>query len=129
METTVYGYKIPEAGDIAAGASGWMTAIEDNFERVSDHDHDGTDSVALTPAATTAFSSTVSSGSWSSQGAGMYRQTITVPAALLEFNNYIPSVYITSTGERIYPTLTRVTATTYYIYVNDNTLALTVKYR
>lgn len=126
METTAYGYKIMEANDIA---SVWMQAIMDNWERMSDHDHDGSDSVALTPAAITAYSSTVLAASWSAQGDGMYRQTITVPSGILEINSYDTYVYITSTGERIYPTIVRVSATSFYIYVNDNTLALTIKYR
>lgn len=125
METTVYGYSVMEAGDLATA---WMPAIAANFSRISAHDHDGVDSVLLTASSITKFSSTVLAVGWVSQGSGMYRQLITVPAAVLEFNSYDIFIYITSTGERIFPTVIRVSATTYYIYVNDNTLALTVKY-
>ena len=124
METTVYGYSIMEAGDLAPV---WMPAIAANFERLSDHDHDGSDSPLLTASSVAKHSSTVLAVNWVSQGGGMYRQLVTVPAAVLEFNSYDIYIY-TSTGERIYPTVIRVSATTFYIYVNDNTLALTVKY-
>lgn len=125
MNTLTYGQKIPESGDLA---SVWMGGIEDNFTRLDAHDHDGVDSPLLTPASVTKYSSTVSSGSWSSAGGGMYTQTITVPASITEFNSSDIYIYITSTGERIFPGIVRASATTYTITVNDNSLALTVKY-
>jgi hypothetical protein len=125
METTSYGYGIPEALDLA---SVWMQALADNWERISDHDHDGVDSPALTAAALSKFTSTITSGSWSAGSGGMYSQTITVPAAVLEFNSFDIYVYVTSTGERIYPGIVRASATTWTITVNDNSLNLTAKY-
>ena len=125
MITLSYGYKKPEAGDLA---SVWMTALTDNVTRMNGHSHDGSDSTLLTPAAVTKFSSTVSSASWGSLGGGNYSQTVTVPAQVTEINNYDVMVYVTSTGERIFPRIIRASATTYTIYVNDNSLNLTVKY-
>jgi hypothetical protein len=123
-QTLTYGFKKPEAGDLA---SVWMQALSDNVTRQDGHSHNGTDSTLLTPAAITKYSSTVSSGSWSGS-AGSYTQTVTVPAGITELNNYDVMVYVTSTGERLFPGITRASATTYTISVNDNTLNLTVKY-
>lgn len=124
--TTAYGYKIMEEGDPALT---WMDDTEDNWNRMSAHDHDGTDSTLLTPNAITKYSSTISGSAWGSDlGGGMYKQTITVPAGISEFNSFDVMVYITSTGERIFPRFIRTSATTYEIYSNDSSLACTVKY-
>ncbi len=122
--TTAYGYKVMESGDLAVT---WMTDTEDNWTRISAHSHDGTDSAALTPNSITKYSSTVTN-SWSSVSGGHYKQTITVPAGVTEINNFDVMVYVTSSGLRIYPDIARVSATTYDIFVSDNTLQLTVKY-
>lgn len=126
MSTTLtYGFKRPEAGDLA---STWMANLSDNVTRQDGHSHNGTDSPLLAPAAITKYSSTISSGSWSSAGSGYYTQTITVPAGITEINNYSIYFYITSTGERIFPGVVRASATTYTVTVLDNSLALTAKY-
>lgn len=125
MITTAYGYKVMEAGDLA---NVWMPAIEDNWTRMSAHNHDGVDSVLLTPDSISKFTSSISHLSWGAPTAGIYSQTITVPAAVLEVNDYELYTYITSTGERIYPSITRASATTFTIAVNDNTIDLTVRY-
>lgn len=125
MQTLTYGFKKPVDGD---SADTWMTALEDNVTRVDGHSHNGVDSPLLDATAIAKFETTVAHASWSSQGGGMYRQTITVPAAVLEFDDYDIFIFDTSTKERIFTTVTRVSATTYYIYVNDNSLDLTVKY-
>ena len=120
-----YGRTRPESGDLA---SVWMAALSSNVTRDDAHDHDGVDSPLLTPAAITKYSSTISSATWGSPSSGAYSQTITVPAGVTELNNYDVMVYVTSTGERIFPGITRASATTYTITVYDNSLALTVKY-
>lgn len=124
--TTAYGYKIMAEGDPALT---WMDDTEDNWNRMSSHDHDGSDSSLLTPNAVTKYSSTISGASWGSDlGGGTYKQTITVPSGVLEINDFDLMTYITSTGERVYPRIVRASATTYDIYSNDNSVAFTVKY-
>lgn len=123
--TTAYGYKVPAAGDLA---SVWMPNEEDNWTRISGHAHDGVDSKLLVPTAITKFTTVIASADWGSPTAGEYTQTITVPAGITELNSYNIFVYITSTGERIFPYIIRQSATTYTITVNDNSLALTVTY-
>ena len=45
MSTTLSrGYKLPSSGD---DSTTWMSNIEDNIQRLNDHDHDGTDSALI----------------------------------------------------------------------------------
>lgn len=127
MQTSQYGYKIPETGDLASGSSGWMQAIEDNFERLDQHDHDGTDSKALPASSISKYTSTIASTGYTNDGGGNYSKTITVPAAVTEVNNYLIQFYITASGNRIYPTVERLTATTYTLRVNQE-VAITAVY-
>ena len=122
--TTAYGYKIMEAGDLV---SVWMVDIAANFTRLSDHSHDGSNSRALTPNAITKYSSTITN-SWGAVSGGHYKQTITVPAGITEINDFDVMFYDTNTGERLFPGVTRVSATTYDVFVSDSTLELTAKY-
>lgn len=125
METLSYGYFKPETGD---KGSVWFPAMEANMERLNDHNHDGTDSALLPPSSISKFSGSISSGSWSSAGGGNYSQDITVPAGISEINNYFIKFYVTSTGYQLHLTWERLTATTYRVYINDNSLSLTAIY-
>jgi len=134
MATTLsYGYKLPVTGE--KGAT-FFPALEDNITRVNSHTHDGANSPLISPSAfsTTAvlanFKSTIAAGSWAavSGHTGLYKQTVNVPAAVTEVNNYTVYVY-TSTGARLNLTIERVSATSYDIYINDNTLTLTAVYK
>lgn len=130
MATTLsYGIVVPQTGD---RGSVWFPAIEDNLEQLNDHNHNGTNSALLSPSAfsITGFTSTIASGSWGavSGKSGLYEQTVTVPAAVTEVNNYDIHVY-NSSGHRLDLTIERQSATTYKIYINDNTLTLTAVYR
>jgi len=46
--TTTYGYKVPEAGDLAQS---WMQNLADNWSRLDQHVHDGTRSATLSNSA------------------------------------------------------------------------------
>lgn len=126
MLTLSYGYYKPQTGD---KGSTWFPRIEDNFQRLNDHTHDGLNS-ALIPSSSitkTAFKSTILSTGWTTLGGGNVKKTITVPAGVLEVNDYSIYFYITATGFRLLPTVERVSATTYDIYTNS-ALALTAVY-
>lgn len=127
MQTLSFGYKQPETGD---PGSVWFPAIEDNIERLNDHTHNGTDSAQLTPSSLSksAFKSTILAVGWSAGSNGNYSQTITVPAGVTEINNYVVIFYITSSGVRVFPTMQRVSETTYTLTVNNSALALTAVY-
>lgn len=132
METTTYGYKKPESGDRAKGSSGWMQALNYNTDRLDAHNHDGTDSPLLEMSSFTPYSGTILAAAWSASGAG-YKQTVTVPAGVTDIANYnvkfvatAPAAVLSQTIDLHYK---RLTATTYEVYCNDNTLALTAIYR
>ncbi len=132
METTVYGYRVPEAGDKAKGASGWYQAMEFNWERISDHNHDGANSALLDFSNYTPFSDTIEAADWVVSGLG-YKQTVTVPAGVSDINLYNVKFIFTApagrVGEIAYLNYDRLTATTYDVYCNDNTAAFTAIYR
>lgn len=44
MHFTTYGYKVPDQGDKAKGALGWMQSLGDNINRYDGHNHDGVNS-------------------------------------------------------------------------------------
>lgn len=108
----------PDTGDV------WFPAMEGNIQQLNDHNHDGSNSQ---PLATTSVSATA--GAWASapQGGGLFRQTITVPAGMTYDTCDI--WVLRSTGERAYPTLERISSTTFFLYTNDNSLAYTLQFR
>jgi hypothetical protein len=125
MQTLTYGYKKPQTGD---PSSIWMPAFEDNTQRVNDHNHAGTNSTRLTTVAVVALTTAVLSGSWVAFGdPGTYRQLVTMPGGL-SFDECAPVVKDTATGQPLWLTLTKVSATTFYVYINDNSKNLTVAY-
>lgn len=130
MSTTLsYGFVKPATGD--KGSTFWGQ-LEGDIQQLNDHNHNGTNSVKLSAASAISTKQSISSGSWSSQGAGMYRQTITLPAALTNvsgiYDDYNILMRNAANGRPLVLTLEKVTSTTYYVYINDNTLDLTAVY-
>lgn len=113
----------PATGD---RGSVWFVALEGNIQKLNDHTHDGSNSERLTSKSVTKVTDTISSGSWSSSGSG-YKQTVTMPSGMnfddfgLEFRNAANDYVLNLTVEKV-------TATTYDVYISDNTLNLTVLY-
>lgn len=132
MQTTTYGYRLPEAGDRAKGASGWFASMEYNISRLDTHDHDGVDSPLIPMSNLDPYSSTILAADWTVDSAG-YKQTVTVPAGVTEINEYNVKFIFTApagvVGQVAYLGYKRLTATTYEVYCNDNTAAFTALYR
>lgn len=132
MHVTTYGYQIPDTGDPAKGADGWMAAVVFNFERLDEHDHDGINSPLISSASFATSTSTIAAVGWSASGSG-YKQTITVPGAVTEINNYNVKFVFTApvgqVGQVALLNYKRLTATTYEVYCSDNTAAFTAYYR
>lgn len=119
MLTLSYGFKKPETDDTG---DVWFPAMAANMQQLNDHSHNGTDSARLT-----ATTQSLLAASWSADlGGGSYRQLVTMPAGLT-FDAVTIEVRL-SNGTVIHPTITKVSSTTFYVYVNDNTLDLTVVY-
>jgi hypothetical protein len=119
-----YGYKQPENGD---KGSVWFPALNDNITRLNSHNHDGSNSSQLSATAILKGSVTCASGSWTSNGTGSFKQDVTCPSGY-NMDDYIIEVRI-SGSHIIYPTIERLTATTFRIYTLDNTLTYVATFR
>lgn len=127
MLTLSFGFKKPQTGD---RGSLWFPALEDDIQQLNDHTHDGITSSKLASTSITPTTQTLSSASWVLVAGGNYRQLVTVPAGI-DYDDYGIAVRITngaSAGLEINPVLEKVSDTTYYMYVNDNTIDLKVIY-
>jgi hypothetical protein len=121
MQTLSKGYFKPQntdTGDV------WMPAIATDMQMLNDHTHDGVTSQLL--AVTTV---SILAAAWVAApiGGGIYRQLVTLPAG---FNYDTSEVWFhLSTGELVFPSVERVSTTTFYAYTSDNTLAYTAFFR
>ena len=123
MRTLTYGLQVPETGDKGDVI---FPAMEANIEQLDAHAHNGSDSPKLDRKAIDSISQTALAASWASQGNGIYRQTITMPAGLL-FDTVSIETRL-STGEVVDLEIEKVTANTFYLYINDNTQTVTILY-
>lgn len=128
MSTTLsHGYKKPTAGD-----RGFWTDLETNITLTNNHTHNGTDGEQISPKNLNKSTATISSGSWAAVvgHAGTYKQTITVPTGYA-VNSMQVKFYVTGGGEdghEVFPSVRKVTATTYDVFINDNTVSLVAVY-
>lgn len=127
MQTLSFGYLKPETGD---KGSVWFPALEDNIQQLNDHTHDGITSSKISAGAIEALTQTLTFGNWNLVVAGTYRQLVTMPGAL-QFDT-APKRFVLDTapyvGHEIFPSIEKVTANTFYVYINNNTLNLKVIY-
>lgn len=124
MLTLSFGFKKPQSGD--KGSTLW-TALQNNIQQLNDHTHNGTNSSGLPAQNFVTTTSTILAAAWSAVGlpAGHYKQTVTIPAGF-NFDDFVIS-FRDSVGI-IYPTIVRVSNTTYDIYTIDNTQEFTAVY-
>lgn len=127
MLTLSYGYKKPQTGD---RGSLWFPALEGDIQQLNDHNHDGVNSTKLTLSSFTGIKDTISHLNWVATAGGTYRQLVTTPANVT-FDDYGMVFRITNgadLGYEINPTVQKVNDATFYVYVNDNTIDLSVLY-
>lgn len=121
MQTLSMGYKKPDNGDTG---DVFFSAMSNNMQLLNDHTHDGVTSKLL--GCTT---QSILAASWAAApiGGGVFRQLMTVPTG---YSFDTCSIWFkTSAGIVVYPSIERVSSTTFYIYINDSSLALTAFYR
>ena len=119
LTTLTFGYEKPDSsvkGDV------FWEALERNIQRMNDHNHDG---------ATGSFISSslepVSADNWGADlGNSTYRQLITLPNERLFDDTRIE--VRKSTGEIVYADIVKVSATTFYLYTNDNSASYVISY-
>lgn len=128
MQTLSYGYFKPETGDRGTTL---FTALEDNIQRLNDHNHDGNNSSLLPAQNIQASSQTILAAAWDGTGlpTGHYRQLVTVVAGFTFDGTNIGFRVSGNSGSYIYPTVERVTNTTFYVYTTDNTLDFVAIYK
>lgn len=118
MATTLsYGYIQPQSGD---KGSVWFPALNDNIQQLNDHNHDGVTSALIPATSVTSATVSIPAASWVADGAGRYRQDVTVPTGYTMDAYAI--LFRLSTGEIITPSITRLSATSFRIFGPDNTL-------
>ena len=130
MATTLtYGRVRPAQND---RQSVWTDALEDNIDLDDAHDHDGTDSAFLPPNSISKPTSSIAAVDWAGS-AGVYTKTVTIPTTISNAATYndikfFHLVINDASGNRCFPTILRVTSSTYTVTVSDNTLDLTIYY-
>ena len=129
MDTLTHGVKRPETGD---KGNVFFPALEDNMDILNDHDHDGTDSAAISVANLTKSSQSILAAAWAATSGGTYRQEVTMPAGFTFANTQITHSIASgagTAGDRLFLTMELGTASNkYWVYVNEPLLALTALY-
>jgi hypothetical protein len=120
------GYKLPATGD---RGSVFYPDLEDNITLMNSHAHTGSDGETIDVKYLSKTTATIASGSWSavSGQAGTFRQLITMPAGF-DWDAQELKFTLSTLGHVIHPSVEKVSATTYYVYINDSSLALKVTY-
>jgi hypothetical protein len=122
--TLTYGYKLPANGD---RGSTFFPDLAADIQQLNDHNHNGTNSAQLTIQSIAVTTQAIASGSWAATSGGTYKQTVTLPGTLT-YDAISMEFRITSSKHIIYPTIEKVSSTTYDIYTNDNTIGVTAIY-
>ncbi len=128
MLTLSYGYKKPQTSD---RGDVFFPALEQDIQAVNDHIHDGVTSAPISVTNLTKSTQAISAGSWVPTSGGHFRQEVTLPAGFL-FSSTMMRFIINgggSDGEIVIPTVNKGTAANkYYVFINDNSIALTALY-
>lgn len=124
MQTLSYGFKLPENGD---KGSVWFPALSDNIQQLNDHDHDGVDSAIISAKSILKGTVTIQSASWTADGTGRYKQTVTVPTGF-NMDDFSITVRLQN-SHIIHPSIDRVSSTSFIIYTPDNTLTYVAVFR
>ena len=128
MPTTLtYGRKLPLDGE----RTHWESQ-EYNIQRDDAHTHDGSDSAPIPVKNLTHGSSTLALADWAAVAgqAGTYKQTVTVPSGYTE-GSFTKTCFINSgseAGSIFYPTIVNLSASTFDVYINDNTVDVKIVY-
>jgi hypothetical protein len=120
MLTLTYGFKKPQTGDEGAVV---FPALETNWQLVNDHTHDGNNSAAIASGYITLTSVGVPAASWVLVANGHYTQNVTLPLAI-QYDDAVLN-FKNSTGDQVFPTVTKASATQVKVDYDDNSQTLT----
>jgi len=124
MITLTFGIKKPQDGD---KGQQHFDAMEENWQQVNDHNHEGTNSIKLGSAAFNHTSQNIVNSGWVSVGNGIYRQAVSTVGGLA-FENYELLFRNTANGDRLFLDTEKIGASQFYVYCNDNTVDVTIRY-
>lgn len=124
---TPKGYKLPSIGD----RDFWGQLLF-NFTRTSAHKHDGIDSEKLNASTFDKNHGVIEAADWNAVPGqpGTYSQVVTVPVGTLT-STMLVRFYLDNgadAGHEFFPSIRNVTATTYEIFINDNSAVLKAIY-
>ncbi len=117
-----YGYKKPSNPDTG---DAFFPAMEWNVQLMNDHNHDGVNSAPLGSRTID-----IPKENWvldTDIGGGIYNQEVTLPAGV--DYDVIQMWFKISTGQFVYPSVDRVSASKFKIYTNDNSLDYVAYFR
>lgn len=122
---TSKGYKLPQKGEKVT----WWQNIVDNFVRVNNHTHDGTDSQLIKASSLTKEVQDILAADWINVSISQipFYQLVTMPSGI-DFDKTVLQFRNSANGNIVYPMVTKVSSTSFNIFVNDNTLNLKVIY-
>jgi len=120
MENLTTGLKLQKVQDSDTVAV-FNPALRANIQKINDHNHDGTNS-PRTPVT----SQTIASGGYTDLGNDTHRKTITL-ASSLNYDDVVIQMKL-SNGDLFYPTIEKVSATSFNLSVNDPTQSYTAIY-
>lgn len=117
------GYKLPETGD-----RGFWTDLEFDISRLNAHKHDGSDSTLISAFNLDKSSQTLLAAAWTAVAgqAGTYKQTVTLPTGNA-MSTILPR-FLNPAGDDMLLSVRKVSVNSYDVFINDNTLDVTVIY-
>lgn len=126
MQTLSKGIKKPQTGD---RGSVFYPALADNAQKQNDHTHNGTDGEPVNAKYITKTTASILAAGWVAVAgqAGTYRQLVTLPTGFTEVNT-AEIGFVDAAGEKLMLDIERVSATTYFVYINDNAQTVTATY-
>jgi hypothetical protein len=119
VQTLSYGFKKPDAGDRGPTV---FPALESDIQQLNDHTHNGANSAKLPGSSIESGVVVVPQGSWIADVGGMYKQTVSVPAA---FDLAKAQLSFRVNNAAVFPKVTILTATQFEVFSNDNTVSFT----
>jgi hypothetical protein len=126
MLTLSYGYKKPQAGD---RGSVWFPAMEENIQKLNDHNHDGVNTAAISGSNIASANVIALAANWGAEvRPGVYRQLMSMPSGF-SFDNCIAQVKLHTSGHIVNLTVERVSGSSFYLYTCDNTESYKVYFK
>lgn len=127
MATTLtHGRVRPDDGD---KSSEWFDYLKDNIDLDDAHTHNGTNSSKLNASASTAVTASILAASWTQPGGAgtLFQQDVTCPG-VIQFDTHAITFRDSTTGAIYLLSVLKLTATTYRVFINDNSITLTALY-